>query len=158
MRHLFLCWKHWTVQLKLAARDENVQFWPKNFDIWGQKSFFCMVIAIFVNWAYHQYARGYNFPIQTTPKRISISKLWVVFRGTPLFLAVSGHSDFTIIVSTLILDRRQRNLVEPSRPSKKWPRVTTSLVWAGITEQRPFLRSAEKWFSVQKCLLSQKNT
>ena len=43
----FLCWKHWLVQLKLAFRYENVQFWPKNLDIWGQKSNFCYGIAIF---------------------------------------------------------------------------------------------------------------
>ena len=64
----FLCWKHWPVRLKLAARDENVQFWSKNLDIWGQKSIFCMVIAIFVNRAYHQYAWGYHFPIWTNLK------------------------------------------------------------------------------------------
>jgi len=40
-----------------------------------------MVIAIFVNRAYHQYAR-------------------VIFRGLPLFLAVPGHSPITSI-STL---------------------------------------------------------
>ena len=51
-----------------------------------------MVIAIYVNRAYHKYARGYNFPIQTTPKKISISELGVIFRGSPLFLAVFGHS------------------------------------------------------------------
>ena len=28
-----------------------------------------MVITIFVHRAYHQYAQGYNFPIQTTPKK-----------------------------------------------------------------------------------------
>ena len=64
----FSCWNHWSVRLQLAARGENVLFWPKNLDIWGQKSIFCMVIAIFVNRAYHQYTRGYNFPIRTTPK------------------------------------------------------------------------------------------
>ena len=36
----FQCWKHWPVRLKLATRDENVQFWPKKFDIMGQKSIF----------------------------------------------------------------------------------------------------------------------
>ena len=51
-----------------------------------------MLIAIFVNRAYHQYARGYNFPIRTTPKKISVSKLGVIFWGSPLFLALLGHS------------------------------------------------------------------
>ena len=49
-----------------------------------------MVIAIFVNRAYHQYARDYNFPIWTIPKKISVSELWVIFWGSPLFLAVLG--------------------------------------------------------------------
>ena len=31
----FLCWKHWSLRLQLAARGENVPFWPKNLDIWG---------------------------------------------------------------------------------------------------------------------------
>ena len=52
-----------------------------------------MVIAIFVNRAYHKYTRGYNFPIRT-PKNISVSEQWVIFRGSPLFLALSGHSHF----------------------------------------------------------------
>ena len=50
-----------------------------------------------VNGAYNHYTRGYNFPIQTTPKKISISELWVIFRGSPLFLAVLGLCHFTII-------------------------------------------------------------
>ena len=48
--------------------------------------------AIFVNGAYHQYTRGYNFPIGTTPKKISVSELGVIFGGSPLFLALLGHS------------------------------------------------------------------
>ena len=57
---------------------------PKNLDIWDQKSTFCIVIAIFVNRAYHQYARGYKF----------------IFQDSPMFLAVSGLCHFAII-STL---------------------------------------------------------
>ena len=40
----------------------------------------------------------------------------------------------------------QRNLVGPSRPSQKWPTMTTDLVPAVNTEKRPFLRLAEKCF------------
>ena len=29
----FLCWKHWSVRLQLAARGKNVLFWPQNLDI-----------------------------------------------------------------------------------------------------------------------------
>ena len=35
------------------------------------------------------------------PKKISVSVLWVIFRGSPLVLAVSGHSHFAIIVRGL---------------------------------------------------------
>ena len=34
-----------------------------------------MVIAIFVDRAYHQYTQGYNFPMRTTPKKISFFEL-----------------------------------------------------------------------------------
>ena len=90
----FSCWKHWSVGLKLAARGENVLFWPQNLDIWGQKSIFCLVIAIFVDGTNDHYTRGYNFPIGTTPKKFSVSELGVIFWGSPLFLAVFGHSHF----------------------------------------------------------------
>jgi len=53
-----------------------------------------MVNAIFVNRAYHKYTRGYNFPIWTIPKKIFVSELGVIFRGSPLILAVLGHSHF----------------------------------------------------------------
>ena len=35
------------------------------------------MIAIFVNGAYNNYTRGYNFPIQTTLKKF----LWLEFRS-----------------------------------------------------------------------------
>ena len=42
-------------------------------------SIFCFGIAIFVNRAYHQYIRGYNFPIQIIPQKYSVSEVWVIF-------------------------------------------------------------------------------
>ena len=83
----FSCWKHWSVGLKLAARGKNVLFLPQNLDIWGQKSIFCLVIAIFVDGTNDHYTRSSNFPIGTTPKKISVSELGVIFWGSPLFLA-----------------------------------------------------------------------
>ena len=79
------------MRLQLAARGENVLFWPQNLDIWGQKSIFCLVIAIFVDGTNDHYTRGSNFPIGTTPKKFSVSELGVIFWGSPLFLAVFGH-------------------------------------------------------------------
>ena len=49
-----------------------------------------MVNVTLVNRAYHKYTWGYNFPIGTTPRKISISEQWVIFQGSPRFLAVSG--------------------------------------------------------------------
>ena len=138
----FSCWRHWSARLQLAARGENVLFWPQNLDIWGQKSIFWIVIAIFVDGANDHYTRGYNFPIGTTPKKFSVSELGVIFWGSPLFLAIDALEGQL----PLILVRFQRNSGESSGPSKKWPRRTTDPVRAGITEKRAFLRSAEKWF------------
>ena len=91
----FSCWKHWLVGLLLAARSENVLFWPTIWRYGAKKSIFCIVIAIFVHGAYNHYTRGYNFPIRTNPPKNSYPMLWVIFRGSPLFLAVSGHSPIT---------------------------------------------------------------
>ena len=44
----------------------------QKFGYLGPKVIFCMVIVIFVN----QYARGYNFPIRTTPKKIRFRAIW----------------------------------------------------------------------------------
>ena len=44
------------------------------------------MIAIFVDGTNDHYTRGYNFPIGTTPKKISVSELGVIFLGlTPVF-------------------------------------------------------------------------
>ena len=51
-------------------------------------------MAIFVDGTNDHYTRGSNFPIGTTPKKISVSGLGVIFWGSPLFLAVFGHSHF----------------------------------------------------------------
>ena len=73
----------------------NPKFW-----IFGAKSQILYGNRDFVNRAYQQYAPGYNIPIRTSPKRILASELWVILRGSPLFLAVSGLCHFAII-STL---------------------------------------------------------
>ena len=131
-----LCWKHWPVRLQLAAKDKNVQFWPQSLDIWGQKSIFCFEIMIFVNRAHHQYSRGNKFPIQTTPKN-SVSELWVIFRGSPRFLAILSHSHYAII-STLTFGPWSMKLGGTVHVIKKWPTMTADLVLARITEKRPF--------------------
>ena len=151
----FLCWKHWSVRLQLAARDGNVLFGPKNLDIWGKKSIFCMVITIFVNKVYHKYTRSYTFPIWTTPKKISVSELGVIFWGSPLFLAVLGHSHFRGI-STLNFGPFSTKLGGTVRAIKKWPRMTMDPIRAGISEKRPFLHSAEVFFWSKRRFIQKK--
>ena len=58
----------------MAARGENVLFLPQNLDIWGQKSIFCLVIAIFVDGANKEVKRG--------------EKLLTVLREIPLTFSV----------------------------------------------------------------------
>ena len=86
-------------------------YFPK-FGYLGPKVIFFIVIAIFVNGAYHQYTRGYNFPIRTTQKKISVSELGVIFWGSPLFLAIPTLE----VQLPLILVRFQRNSGELSGP------------------------------------------
>ena len=102
----------------LGLQGKNVLFWPQNLDIWGQKSIFCLVIAIFVDGTNDHYTRGSNFPIGTTPKKFSVSELGVIFWGSPLFLAVLAI-DALEGQLPLVLVRFQRNLGESSGPSKK---------------------------------------
>ena len=45
-----------------------------------------------VNGANNHYTQGYNFAIGTNPRKIYVSELRVIFWGSPLFLALLGHS------------------------------------------------------------------
>ena len=107
----FPCWKHWPVRLKLAARDKNVQFLPKIW-IFGAKSQFLYGNRDFCRQGISPVCPWLQLSQSDQPKRNSVSELWVIFRGSPLFLAVLGHFPITSI-STLNF---QRNLVGQSRP------------------------------------------
>ena len=124
-------------------------FFDPKIWILGQKVNFCMVIAIFVNRAYHKYTRGYNFPFGPPPKKFLFPSDGSIFRAHPCFWPFRAIPTSEVKVP-LILDRFQRNLVKPSGPLKKWPRMTMDPVQAGITQERPFLRSAEKCFFLPK--------
>ena len=93
-------------------------FFDPKLDIWGQKSIFCLVIAIFVGGTNVHYTRGYNFPIGTTPKKISVSELGVIFGAHPCFWPFLAIPTLEVQLP-LILVRFQQNWGEPSRPSKK---------------------------------------
>ena len=117
MRHLFVL-KHWPVRLQLAARDKNVQFWPQNLDVRGQKSSLFIWISQFLSTGHTTSIPGaITFPF---PKKFC-SRAMGHFPG-------------------------QWNLVGPSRPSKKWPTMTTNLVLAGITEKQPFYVAKKLFF------------
>ena len=131
------CWR-----LKLWNRLTDQGFWqldflagllwiqirppdPDQLDIWGKNgSIFCMVIAIFVNKAYHQYAWGYNFHIRTNPKKISVTELGIIFQGSPLFLALLGLCRF-ISISTLNFGPFSTQLGGTVRAIKKITQMTT---------------------------------
>ena len=151
----FPCW----TLTGAAARDKNVFFWPKNLDIWSEKSIFCIVIRIFVDSAYHQYTRGYNFPIRTTPKKISISELWVIFQGSPLFLTVSVLCHFTII-STLNFGPFSMKLGGNVWATKKMTQNDNRpCPDRNYRETAVFTFSRKLFFFFgEKCILSQKNT
>ena len=133
------------LRLQLAARGENVLFWPQNLDIWGQKSIFCLVNAILLMEQMITIPRATTFPSEPPQKNFRFRATGHFFGAHPCFWPFWA-SDTTEVQLPLILVRFQRNSREPSGPSKKWPRRTTDLVRAGITEKRAFLRSAEKWF------------
>ena len=101
-------------------------------DIWGQKSIFCLVIAIFVDGTNDHYTRGYNFPIGTTPKKISVSELGVIFWGSPLFLAVFGHSHF----------RAKKN---QKKHSNNLPLLQKKFYWAWKSPKKVLMQKIQKF-------------
>ena len=84
MIHLFRvenidrCGSNWPLGTKMC------NFYPK-FGYLGPRVNFCMVIVIFVDRAYHQYAHGYNFPNQTNPKKILFLSYGSFFGALPCF-------------------------------------------------------------------------
>ena len=83
----------------MAARDKNVQFLPKIW-IFGAKSQFLYGNRDFCRQGISPVCPWLQLSQSDQPKRNSVSELWVIFRGSPLFLAVLGHFPITSI-STL---------------------------------------------------------
>ena len=156
MRHLF-CVEN-IDRLQLAARGENVFFWPKNLDIWRRKVNFLYGNPVFCQQGISHIYPGLQLSRSDHPQKSFVSEQWVIFRGSPLFLDVSGHSPITSI-STLNFGPFLTKLAGTVQAIKKWSRMTADPVRAGITEKPSFLRSAEKcFFFGWKCILTQKNT
>ena len=80
------------MRLQLAARGKNVLFLPQNFDIWGQKSIFLYSDRDFCQWSKWPLYPGLKLSHRNHPQKNSVSELGVIFWGSPLFLAVFGHS------------------------------------------------------------------
>ena len=89
----FPCWKHRWVRLQLAARAKNVLFDPKIW-IFGAKSQLLYGNHDFCQQGISQVYPGLKLSHSDHPKKIPFSELGVIFRGSPLFLSVSGHSHF----------------------------------------------------------------
>ena len=78
----------------------QLQFWPENLDTWGQKSIFLFLNRDIFQQGISPLHPGLQLSHSDHLEKISVSKLWTIFWGSPLFLAVSGHSHFRSI-STL---------------------------------------------------------
>ena len=93
MRHLF--------------RVENIDRWGSNWPLGAKMCYFDPKIWIFgaksqfffvLSTAHITSTPGAStFPFGPPQIKISVSELWVIFRGSFLFLAVSVHSHFAII-------------------------------------------------------------
>ena len=144
MRHLFCVENidHWGSNWPLGAK---MCFFDTKIWIFGAKSQFLFSDRNFCWWNKWPLYPGLQLSHRNHPQKISVSELGVIFWGSPLFLAVFGHSHFRG-ATTLNFGPISTKLGGTVRVIKKWPRRTTDPVRAGITEKRAFLRSAEKWF------------
>ena len=129
----------------------------QKFGYLGQKVNFLYRNRDFCQQGISQVYPGLQLSHWDHPQKISVSELLVIFRGSPLFLAVFGLCHFRGIC-TLNFGPFSTKLAGTVRAIKKWPRMTMNPVWAWITERRPFLRSAKKCFFGQKWILTQKIT
>ena len=78
---------HWGSNWPLGAK--NVLFWPQNLDIWGQKSIFCLVIAIFCWWNKWPLYPGLQLSHRNHPqKNFRVRARGHFFGAHPCFLAV----------------------------------------------------------------------
>ena len=154
MRYLFRVKKK-TVRLQLASRDEMCNF-EQFFFIFGAKSQFFVLESRFCQQGISLVCRGLQLSHPDNSGKISVSMLWVIFGGSPLFLAISGLCHFAI-VSTLTFGPSSMKLGGTVRAIKKMTH----------NENRPgpelwrnglFLRSAKKCFFWPKMHFSQKNT
>ena len=97
MRHLFRVenidrgGSNWPLGAKMCFFDPKI--W-----IFGAKSQFFVLEPRFLSTGHiTSTPQGNNFLIQTTPKKISVSELCVIFWDSPRFLAISGLCHFVII-------------------------------------------------------------
>ena len=119
-----------------------MQLGPENLSIWGQK-----VSFMFWNRAFCQQGIPVHPGLQLSH---SVSKLLVIFRGSPWFLAVSGYSHFAII-STLNFRPWSTKLDGTFCAINKMTHNDN-----GITEKRSFVGLTKKWFLAKNPLFPKK--
>ena len=138
----------------------NIGRWGSNWSLGGKMCFFGPKNFFysdhdFCQWGISQVYPGLQLSHSDHPEKNSVSEQWVIFRGSPLFLALLGNSHARGI-STLNFGPFSMKLGGIVQAIKKMTQNDNGPVRAGITTKQPFLRSAEKCFFGWKCFLSQK--
>ena len=112
------------------------------------------MIAIFVDGTNDHYTRGLKlFPSEPPPKKISVSELGVIFWGSPLFLAVFGHSHVRRATTLSFGPISTKTRGESSGPSKKMTQKANGPGPGRNYEETGVFTSAEKVvFGLKMCL------
>ena len=88
----FSCWKHWSVGLKLAAWGRKCAFLTPKFGYLGPKVNFLFSDRNFCWWNKLPLYPGLQLSHRNHPQKNFSFRARVIFWGSPLFLAVFGHS------------------------------------------------------------------
>ena len=118
MRHLFCvenidrCGSNWPLETKMCNFDPKFGYLGPKVNIFVLESQLLSTVHIISTLG------ATTFPFGPPWIEISVSELWVIFRGSPLFLAVSVNSHFTII-NTLNFGPSSMKLVGAVRAIKK---------------------------------------
>ena len=120
MRHLFCVENIDRYGSKWPLGTKMCNFDPK---IGGQKLiFFCNCDFLKLRFLSTHKPRAATFPFGPPRKKISVSKLWIIFWASPLFLTVLGLSHLAI-TSTPNFGLMSATLggTVRARPTEKWP-------------------------------------
>ena len=110
-------------------------FFDPKIWIYGAKTQFYVLESRFLSKGHttiDQYTRATIFQFGPPHKKISVSEVWVIFRGLPWFLTVSGHSHFAGEESSIFLNVAdvdvgvQENLTNTSVTAENQNMITTA--------------------------------